>query len=650
MTVSRSQRFTRSRPCPICGGGDSAPRGKGRRCWGYLSDDGAWAHCSREEYAGGLPLHQGSQTYAHRLTGDCRCGLRHDAATDGTTPDRPADDPVVATFEYQDENRRTLFRVVRTARKRFWQQRPDGAGGWRNGIGGVRRALYRLPELLAAAPDMPVYIPEGEKHVDALLASGLVATCNPGGAGKWRDEYAEALHGRHVVVLPDNDPPGRAHASAVAGSLRRVAATVRVLELPGLPPKGDVLDWLRAGSTVTELDRLAEATSDGPVVVRLETVAPRRVEWLWEQRFARGKLGLVGGDPGLGKSYALLSMAACVSRGAPWPDGRPAPCGRVVILTAEDGLDDTIVPRLAGLGADLSQIVALPAIREQGRERVVSLATDLRHLEAVVTRVKPLLLLIDPLSAYLGDTDPHKDAEVRSALVPIVKLAGEQQVAIVALLHLNKAMHLRALYRIGGSIAFTAAARSVFAVVSDGTSDTRRLFVPLKANLAPLAPALAFTVTSAGLAWDPRPVPRVDVEAALRGPGEVETLETRHAVADAELLLQALLADGAKSYAEVAEARRAAGLSERTLYRAKARLGIRSVRNGFGKGATYAWQLAPAATMDGQAAPGTSHLAVHEEPAAGSPESAQTSPWTASAGGTGASGRPCEGEREVVDL
>src|SRR5207244_66644 len=139
---------------------------------------------------------------------------------------------IVATYDYRDEQGNLLFQVVRYEPKDFRQRRPDGNGGWSWKLKGVRRVLYRLPELLAADPALPVYLVEGEKDVEALVALSLVATTNPGGARKWRPEYAEPLRGRDVVLLPDNDDKGRQHAEQVAVSLTGIAASVKVVTLP----------------------------------------------------------------------------------------------------------------------------------------------------------------------------------------------------------------------------------------------------------------------------------------------------------------------------------------------------------------------------------------------------------------------------------
>lgn len=148
---------------------------------------------------------------------------------------------IVSTYDYRDADRQLLYQVVRYSNKTFLQRRPDGAGDWIWNRNGTTPVLYRLPEL-RQAPDRLVFITEGEKDADRLAVLGLIATTNVTGAGKWHDEYNAEFAGRKVVILPDNDEPGRAHAAQVAAALLPVAAEVRIVALPGLPPKGDVSD------------------------------------------------------------------------------------------------------------------------------------------------------------------------------------------------------------------------------------------------------------------------------------------------------------------------------------------------------------------------------------------------------------------------
>lgn len=163
---------------------------------------------------------------------------------------------IIETYPYCSASGELLFEVVRYEPKDFRQRRPDGNGGWIYNRGNVKLVLYRLPELLSAEPDKTAFITEGEKDCDRLRELGLVATCNPGGAGKWRDEYSQYLRGRAVVVLPDNDDAGRRHAEQVGRSLLGRVASLKKIELPDLAPKGDVSDWLSRGNTVEQLQDL----------------------------------------------------------------------------------------------------------------------------------------------------------------------------------------------------------------------------------------------------------------------------------------------------------------------------------------------------------------------------------------------------------
>ena len=189
---------------------------------------------------------------------DAKGGLvalaRHLGTPEDSSPKRP-----VATYDYRDEEGGLLSQVVRLPGKRFRQRRPDGVGGWIWNLDGIRRVLYRLPELMARTDDT-VCLCEGEKDCDQLMSVGFLATTNPGGAGKWSDEYCAFLKDRDVVILPDNDEPGRKHSVSVASAVFGQARSVKIMLLPGLPEKGDVTDWLDAGHTVDELLRLVESS------------------------------------------------------------------------------------------------------------------------------------------------------------------------------------------------------------------------------------------------------------------------------------------------------------------------------------------------------------------------------------------------------
>ncbi len=169
---------------------------------------------------------------------------------------------IVATYDYHDRDGTMVYQSVRYSDKTFKQRRPDGNGGWVWSVKAIRRVLYRLPELLKADTTATIFVCEGEKDVDRLRSLGLVATTNVGGSKQWKAGYGEYFTGRQVVALPDNDTAGHDHGQDVAQSCQGVAASVKVIELPGLADKQDVSDWLDAGGTVEKLRELVEVAPE----------------------------------------------------------------------------------------------------------------------------------------------------------------------------------------------------------------------------------------------------------------------------------------------------------------------------------------------------------------------------------------------------
>ena len=339
-----------------------------------------------------------------------------------------------------------------------------------------------------------------------------------------------------------------------------------------------------------------------PVTVRLADVEPEPVSWLCPERIARGKVTLLAGDPGLGKSFLTLDLAACVSTGRAWPHRRDAAdgAGGVVLLSAEDELADTIRPRLDAAGADPARIVALQGVRvhnpETGdaTEHAFDLVRDIEALETAITRVPDCrLCIIDPLTAYLGPIDSHKNAEVRAALARLSGLAARHNVAVLCVTHLNKAATLPAMYRAMGSLAFVAAARAVWVVARDKDDPTgqRRLLLPLKNNIAVDQSGLAYALESAPngsavVAWDANPI-TVDANEALSADHNDDGAS--NALDEAVDWLRGILAGGPVPAKDVKQRAQRDGIAPRTLDRAKARLGVRATREGFG--GPWVWRL-----------------------------------------------------------
>jgi len=316
-----------------------------------------------------------------------------------------------------------------------------------------------------------------------------------------------------------------------------------------------------------------------PVLVCVADVQPELVRWLWPGRIALGKLTLLCGDPGLGKSFITLDLAARTSTGLAWPDMpllKASPSG-VVLLSAEDDLADTIRPRLDAAGADVGRVESLQAVRRlcfdgKTEDTYFDLTQDLPALEAAIQKTSECrLVVIDPLTAYLGKIDGHKNAEVRAILARLFELAAKHKVAVLAVTHLNKASTLPAIYRAMGSLAFVAAARAVWAVVrdEDDESGRRRLFVPVKNNLGADETGLAYALEPVGqtarVRWESDPV-NIRADAALDGGGR--KAKVQH---DArQFVIDTIKANGGDMLSDdVSAAAEAEGISERTLRRAK---------------------------------------------------------------------------------
>ncbi len=602
--VRPAQRFSPKRPCPICQGHALMEPGAGRRCYGYLSSDGLYAHCTREEHATNLKVEVGANTYAHRLRGECACGEQHG----DPEPEREVTAHrvvrqrhlIVAEYPYFDLEGRLRYQVLRTAPKGFRQRRPTAKGGWIWSVAGVEPILYRWPAIAAAAMSETVYIVEGEKCVHAVEALGLVATTNPGGALKWRDRYNDPLVGRHVAVLADNDKIGLQHAKDVARRLKSIAASIAVVELPELPPKGDVVEWIAAGGTRDQLEALVASAREaqqprGPaVLVRLSDVQSERLSWVWPGYLPVGKLVMIDGDPGLGKSTVTLDWIARITRGLPFPGaaGLAAPAG-AVLLTLEDGLGDTIRPRLEAAGADLTRVVALRGVMKKGVEQIPALPDDLGSIEAAIASVGARMVVIDPIIAYLGGgVDSHRDQDVRRALGPLAQLAERLGVTIVLVRHLNKTQGGSAIYRGGGSIGMIGAARLGLMVARDPDDAKARVLSVVKSNLAAEAPSLRYRLESmpsgvARVAWlGESPYSADDL---LRGETKDEhQAPTLHA---AVRFLREVLARGPVKFTEIDRMAKADLHAYTTLQRAATELGVEKKRIGFGASGYYEWSL-----------------------------------------------------------
>lgn len=334
------------------------------------------------------------------------------------------------------------------------------------------------------------------------------------------------------------------------------------------------------------------------IVTSFSDIRPQPVSWLWKDRIALGKVTLIVGDPGLGKSLSTVDIAAKVSTGSVWPvDAVPAPLGDVVFISAEDDPADTIRPRLDAAGADPSRVHVLRSIQKttydgKKTQRMFSLVEDIEALAGVLSGLPaPKLVIIDPISAYLGKADSHKNSDIRGLLAPLAEVATRFKVAVVAVSHLNKnSMDKNALYRTMGSLAFTAAARACFAVVRDREKSDRRLVLPVKNNLAQDLTGLAYSVMATEdnvpfIVWEQEAVVIPRDEILSPSSSQDERTDTDYA----EMVLEIELREGPKPASEVLKAAKSAGVKDKALRRARGKLGVIVKKASFKGG--WVWEL-----------------------------------------------------------
>jgi len=382
------------------------------------------------------------------------------------------------------------------------------------------------------------------------------------------------------------------HAKVVADIAKR-CRVIDLLEAAQSRFYDDRIDGTGVSGALLELARdLAPFATNGAgaghapgsaVTIRISDVQRETVTWLWKDRIPIGKLTMLEGNPGLGKSWLTLAIATAVSTGAALPGDSPRPPANVVLMSAEDGLGDTIRPRLEDMGADLSRIIALQGIiNKKGHEDVVTLA-DLDVLEQVIISERPALVIIDPIIAYVAGKDTSKANEVRGILSPLAALAEKHGVALLAVRHLNKG-NAQALYRGQGSIDFIAAARAAFVVGENPDDSTERVLCHLKSNLAPKTPSLAFSIEAGVLRW--RGDSELTAEQVLAAPAAGDE---RNATDELMEWLKDQLEDGPRPTKEIQREARAAGYQDKPLRSARERLGIKPKKGGFS--GPWMWSL-----------------------------------------------------------
>ncbi len=338
----------------------------------------------------------------------------------------------------------------------------------------------------------------------------------------------------------------------------------------------------------------------------LADVVAKPVSWLWPGKIARGKVTIIAGNPGLGKSQLCASIAAIVTRGLAWPVDRvECESGSVIFVNGEDDPSDTLKPRLEAAGALVHRVHIVDGVRAalktDGTQTLsaFSLADHIAQLGELLERIGDVaVVFIDPITAFLGKSaDSHKNSDVRALLAPLADLAARYNVAIIAISHLSKTTAQKAMMRVSGSLAFVAAARAAYLVTPDPENPARRLFLPMKNNIGPDGEGLAFTIQGATVDAETGSIETSRImweNEAVRAKADDILDADRHsggptALTDAADWLQETLADGPVSATEVFKQAEAEGISAGTLRRAKKGLGIETTKGGMGEG--WTWKL-----------------------------------------------------------
>ena len=505
-----------------------------------------------------------------------------------------------------------------------WGKGPGGQSPY-NVEGHGRNRLYPL-HLISDFTDDWIILAEGEKDTVTLLSHGYQAITGTAGAGSVPLDLSSLSKFKSVIIIYDADEAGSKGSVKMADAILQSCPRVEVLIASwpkGKPPGYDITDFFQKGKLSSEFDvlmlsdltpyappensNIAERAtqfslnSRQPILIRLSDVEPEDVRWLWNPYIPLGKLTSLEGDPAVGKTWLALQIAAIISNGHSFPsmdgvarDGR-AP-GRVIYMSAEDGLADTLRPRLDKVGADPSNIIALTGWREIdeiGDETIgmVSLG-DIPVIEAALLEYQPSMLVVDPIQAYLGaNIDMHRANEVRPVLARLSVLAERYNCAVLVVRHLNKSSQTRSIYRGLGSIDFAAAARSILLAGQDPENPQSRVIAHLKSSLAEAGPSMGYVLNDNGFMWTG--ISELTPEALL-APAKSKD---GSAVAEAAEWLREVLRDEDIGQKELKKQAERCGISWATVRRAKEKIGARSTKSGFGKGANWVW------TIDAQETP-----------------------------------------------
>ena len=539
-----------------------------------------------------------------------------------TWPDLSPDQPepkaskakIVATYNYSRADRTFISQVVRFEPKDFRQRRPDGNGGWIWNLKDLsaedRELLFMLPELAEIRqkqPERALAIPEGEQDCLALWKQGTPATCNAGGAGKWKDGHSKALISlgfTDVVIIADRDEPGKAHAIAVRDSLLKngykgdLQTVIATCDDDCKDPANLIArhgeEWTeQLGELTTTGATVAKPRESGLLATRLADVRSQQTLWAWDERVPLGELTLLVGAEGQGKSTLAIELASRLTRGQLDGDLKGQPYS-VIYATSEDSASRVVRPRFEAAGADLNRVFMLGFKGDP-----LTLSEHLDQLRKIVTTTGTKLVIIDPLVSALSDVDTYKAGPVRQVLEAFRELLESLGVACLGVIHTNRNETRVVLDRISESKAFSRVTRAAIGFGLDPDDDNSRRVAQIKNNLGRMDLAVLRVriegrtveddngeeVKTSGLVW----LGEADGASAhqiFSAPSDREESSDRTAVAE---LLTELLTEAPQDRATIKKALKDEGfdMSDKTLQRALLGIGAKRQKLGFGGKSVY---------------------------------------------------------------
>lgn len=469
------------------------------------------------------------------------------------------------------------------------------------------KPLY-MPSLIGSPSDAPVFCVEGEKCVDALASIGVVAvtsgSCSSASAADW-----SLLRGRDVYLWRDNDEAGKKYRDGVRAKLRELGVVPKEIDLDalGVGDKGDCVDYLAdhpeaTAETILALPLVPATAPDGLQLVRADSIMPEPINWAWPGWIARGKMHVIAGAPGTGKTTLVMDFVASITSGRPLPDGYIPPQGEALIWSGEDSFADTLVPRLLAAGADMSKVHFIGDVTEGGETFSFDPANDVWRLVTAAEAITNLaVIVVDPLVSAVGG-DSHKNSEVRRGLAPLVDFAAQRNAALLGITHYTKGTQGREpLERVSGSLAFGAVARVVLGTIKQksdaGGSTSNMLLARAKSNIGPDGGGFAYTFEQVSLPqFNDLAASRICWGESVEGTPRELLTEADHdndpGHQDALDFLRECLRTGPRSVKDVLKEGVLAGYTNDCLRRAKNRLGVRAKKTGMTGG--WEWSLSAA--------------------------------------------------------